>query len=139
MQAGSFGDVAREVVRAEGGGRYRFGGMTLCTHFQPIYCVRAGSARARSAAARRVRGRPRASRARLFQSLDRAARTRLDWVCRALHLRNFAVVDPGNRKLFLNVHPHALVDDADDGAASSSSCASTGSRPSASSSSPRDG
>jgi len=116
MSAGFFGEVAREVVRAEGGGRYRFDGMTLSTHFQPVFSVRHGAPygheallRAESKEGLPLRARP------LFQSLDRAARTRLDWICRALHLRNFAVVDPGNRKLFLNVHPLALVDDLDDG------------------------
>ena len=115
MSAGSFGEVAREVVRAEGGGRYRFGGMTLHTHFQPVFSARSGTAHGHEALLRaELEGH--ALRARsVFHSLDRPARTRLDWVCRALHLRNFAVVDPGNRKLFLNVHPQALVDDFDDG------------------------
>jgi EAL domain-containing protein (putative c-di-GMP-specific phosphodiesterase class I) len=31
----------------------------------------------------------------------------LDWICRALHLRKFATIDRGDRKLFLNVHPEA--------------------------------
>jgi EAL domain-containing protein (putative c-di-GMP-specific phosphodiesterase class I) len=39
----------------------------------------------------------------------------LDWTLRALHLRNFARVDPGDRILFLNVHPEAAVDDAKSG------------------------
>ena len=117
MPAGSFGDVAREVVRAEGGGHFRHGGMTLSTHFQPVFSARTGDAHGHEALLRaEFTGEGLALRARaVFHSLDHPARTRLDWICRALHLRNFAVVDPGNRKLFLNVHPQALVDDADDG------------------------
>jgi EAL domain-containing protein (putative c-di-GMP-specific phosphodiesterase class I) len=111
-----FGEVAREVVRAEGGGRYPYGGMTLSTHFQPIFSARRGVPFGHEALLRAESkdGEPLRARS-LFSSLDRAGRTRLDWICRALHLRNFAVVDPGNRKLFLNVHPVALVDDTDDG------------------------
>ena len=102
----SFGDVAREVVRAEGGGQFQFEGLALSTHFQPIHCAHRGIAVGDEALVR-----PRG----LFDSLDRAALVRLDWTCRALHLRNYAVVDPGDRKLFLNVYPSALVDDADGG------------------------
>jgi EAL domain-containing protein (putative c-di-GMP-specific phosphodiesterase class I) len=36
----------------------------------------------------------------------------LDWICRALHLRKFATVDTGERKLFLNAHPEAALRDA---------------------------
>jgi EAL domain-containing protein (putative c-di-GMP-specific phosphodiesterase class I) len=116
MSAGSFGEIAREVVRAEGGGRYVFGGLSLASHFQPVFSVRTGSAQGFEALLRAESAERRPLRARaLFQSLDRTARTRLDWVCRALHLRNFAVVDPGDRQLSLNVHPLALVDDVDDG------------------------
>jgi EAL domain-containing protein (putative c-di-GMP-specific phosphodiesterase class I) len=106
MQQGSFGDVARQVVRAEGGGQYRIDGLTLSTHFQPIYCAQRGIAVGDEALAR-----PREA----FEALDRDALVRLDWTCRALHLRNYAVVDPGDRRLFLNVYPAALVDDGDGG------------------------
>ncbi len=113
----SFGDVAREIVRAAGGGRFHAEGMTLSTHFQPIYCARRGVAAGAEAL---VRAHSSADDGRLharaiFADRDRPARVRLDWILRALHLRNYAVVDPGDRKLFLNVHPEALVDDADAG------------------------
>jgi EAL domain-containing protein (putative c-di-GMP-specific phosphodiesterase class I) len=49
---------------------------------------------------------------RLFARCADASRVVLDWACRALHLRNYAIVDPGNRTLFLNVHPEAAVSDA---------------------------
>src|SRR5262249_39210416 len=38
-------------------------------------------------------------------------RVLLDWACRVMHLRNYASVDPGDRTLFLNVHPEAAVRD----------------------------
>ena len=112
----SFGDVAREVVRAEGGGRFELEGLTLATVFQPLYSVRRGAAVGDEALlrARGPNGQPVHAR-ELFDSVDRAATVRLDWTCRALHLRNYAVVDPGDRNLFLNVHPAALVDDPNGG------------------------
>ena len=112
----SFGDVAREVVRAEGGGRLEWEGMTLASVFQPLYCVRRGVPVGDEALLRAIGRDAQPVHAReLFDSLDRAARVRLDWTCRALHLRNYAVVDPGDRNLFLNVHPAALVDDPNGG------------------------
>ena len=112
----SFGDVARQVVRAAGGAHFRADGLVLTTHFQPIYSAQTGEAHGYEALLRAESADGHALRARaLFHSLDSEARTRLDWTCRALHLRNFAVVDPGNRKLFLNVHATALLDDAEQG------------------------
>ena len=102
----SFGDAAREVVRAEGGGQVSVEGVSLSTHFQPIYCAHRGIAIGDEALVR-----PRG----VFEGLGRAALVRRDWMCRAIHLRNYAVVDPGDRKLFLNVYPSALVDDTDGG------------------------
>jgi EAL domain-containing protein (putative c-di-GMP-specific phosphodiesterase class I) len=114
----SFGDVAREMVRGASGGHFRFEGLKLTTHFQPIYCVRRAASHGYEALLRAESDDGQGLRARaLFQSLDPAARTRFDWLCRALHLRNFAVVDPGDRRLFLNVLPAAMTDDADDGRA----------------------
>jgi EAL domain-containing protein (putative c-di-GMP-specific phosphodiesterase class I) len=59
----------------------------------------------------------------------------LDWVCRALHLRNLRVFDSGERRLFLNVHPLRLAADPDAAATSPSSRVSTAWLPSGSSSS----
>ena len=113
--AQGFGDVAREVVRAGGGGRFSVDGMSLSSHFQPLYCVRRGTVVGYEALVRAESpDGPLRARA-LFESMDRGAKIRFDWLCRALHLRNFAVIDPGKRKLHLNVHPVALVDDEDDG------------------------
>jgi EAL domain-containing protein (putative c-di-GMP-specific phosphodiesterase class I) len=51
----------------------------------------------------------------LFEATPPERRVLLDWTLRALHLRNFARVDPGDRMLFLNVHPDAAVNDAKGG------------------------
>lgn len=115
-QPSTFGEVAREVVRAEGGGRFAWEGFTLATLFQPIYNVQRGVAIGDEALLRVAARNGQPLRAReLFDSLGRDERVRLDWTCRALHLRNYAVVDGGDRRLFLNVHPAALVEDSDGG------------------------
>lgn len=112
----SFGDIARELVRAEGGGRFRWRGLVLSTLFQPLHSIEKGAAVGDEALVRATGpdGEPLRARA-LFESMEPAERIRLDWFCRALHLRNYAVVDRGERKLFLNVHPAALLEDPDGG------------------------
>jgi EAL domain-containing protein (putative c-di-GMP-specific phosphodiesterase class I) len=88
--------------------------MTLSTHFQPIYAVQEAECvgfealiRAQDAAGDLVRP------AKLFDEVFREGDgVLLDWICRALHLRRFATVDPGDRKLFINVHPEAALRDA---------------------------
>ena len=114
----TFGSVAREVVRAEAGGRVDWRGLELATHFQPLYCVESGNVagdealvRATDADGRTLRG------AELFAAAGIEGKVRLDWICRALHMRNYAVVDPGDRRLFLNVDPLAVVEDEDGGRA----------------------
>jgi len=112
----SFGDVAREVVRAGAGGRLAFEGVTLASVFQPIYSVERGAATGDEALVRALarNGEPMHAR-ELFQSMGRPSRVRLDWTCRALHLRSYASLDNGERHLYLNVHPAALADDPDGG------------------------
>jgi EAL domain-containing protein (putative c-di-GMP-specific phosphodiesterase class I) len=109
----SWARLAEEIVRAGKEEGVEWEGMRLATHFQPIYCVRRerchgfeGLARATDAA--RVPLAP----ADLFEATPPQRRVLLDWTLRALHLRNFARVDPGDRILFLNVHPEAAVNDA---------------------------
>jgi len=105
---------AEGLVRAAGGGeRLDWNGVELASHFQPIYCVRQAGCHGYEALVRAADANggtivPES----LFSSLLGVQRARLDWACRALHLRNYAVVDPGDRTLFLNVHPEAAVHDA---------------------------
>src|SRR5258706_7147957 len=109
----SLAHAAEELVRAGGGRLLRWGGASLTTHFQPIYCVRRGSCLGFEALARANDADGRAIRPEDFFSRTAAAdRSLLDWACRALHLRNYATVDPGDRTLFINIHPEAAVRDA---------------------------
>jgi EAL domain-containing protein (putative c-di-GMP-specific phosphodiesterase class I) len=112
----SFSEVARHVVGAEDGGRVQWNDLSLGTFFQSIHAVERGEAVGSEALVRIIdaAGRPLPARPH-FEALDPAERIRFDWTARALHLRNYAVVDPGDRKLFLNVHPVALVGDPDGG------------------------
>ena len=110
----SLSRIAEDLVRAAKGSSLQWQGMTLATHFQPIYSVREAGCigfealiRANDAAGVPVR--PDRLFAQSFQDGDGIL---LDWICRALHLRKFATVDPGNRKLFINVHPEAAVKEA---------------------------
>ena len=112
----SFGEVAREVVRAEGGGRFQWCGFSLSSAFQPLYSIERGAAIGDEAMVRMLAANGQPARARdLFSAVDTDDLVRLDWTCRALHLRNYAVFDSGDRRLFLNVHPAALAADPDGG------------------------
>jgi len=105
--------AAEELVRAGGGAFIDWNGARVTTHFQPIYSVRTrmclgfeALARARDAHGDEVAAES------LFDRVPEGSRGLLDWACRALHLRNYATVDPGDRMLFINVHPEAAVRDA---------------------------
>ena len=110
----SLSRIAEDLVRAGRGESLRWQGVTLATHFQPIYSVRKASCigfealvRANDAAGGPLRPE------RLFGTAHADGDgILLDWICRAMHLRKFATVDPGDRKLFLNVHPEAALRDA---------------------------
>jgi len=108
----SLARAAEALVRAGGGPGLSWEGSTLTSHFQPIYCVRRQSclgfealARARDAAGNAIAADD------FFARNHNGRRGLLDWACRALHLRNYAMVDPGDRTLFINVHPEAAVRD----------------------------
>ena len=109
----SLAHAAEGLVRAGGGASLEWRGASLATHFQPIYCVRRESCLGFEALVR-------ASDEHgavvcpedLFASTAEGDRSLLDWACRALHLRNYATVDPGDRTLFINIHPEAAVRDA---------------------------
>ena len=110
----SLSRIAEGLVRAARGDALQWQGLSLATHFQPIYSVhKAGcvgfEALVRAHDADGVPVRADKLFARAFADGDGNL---LDWVCRALHLRRFATVDPGDRTLYLNVHPEAVVKDA---------------------------
>ena len=109
----SLAHAAEELIRAGGGRVLRWGVTTLTTHFQPIYCVRRASCLGFEALARAHD----ANGVAIFpeEFFARTApddRLLLDWACRAMHLRSYASVDPGDRILFVNIHPEAAVRDS---------------------------
>jgi len=111
---GTLARHAEDVVRQGRDGSAAWQGHRLATHFQPIFSVRRGACSGYEALLRAEDGRNGAAipPTRIFEQASGAERVRLDWVCRALHLRNFATVDRGDRTLFLNVFPEAALHDA---------------------------
>ncbi|HUQ28173.1 MAG TPA: EAL domain-containing protein [Usitatibacter sp.] len=109
----SLARAAEDLVRATEGPALAWEGATVTTNFQPIYCVRRQSCLGFEALVRAedIDGNPIASE-QFFDRHHHGSRTLLDWACRALHLRTYATVDPGDRTLFINVHPEAAVRDA---------------------------
>lgn len=109
----SLSRTAEDLVRAGNGEAVRWQGLLLRSYLQPIYSVRKASCIGFEALVRAsdengpVRPEKLFERARLDGDI-----VLLDWICRALHLRKFATVDRGDRKLFLNAHPEAAVRDA---------------------------
>jgi EAL domain-containing protein (putative c-di-GMP-specific phosphodiesterase class I) len=106
----SLAHAAEELIRSSGDARMRWQGMGVGTLFQPIYCLKRRFSLGFEAFAAVGEGEPGA--ASLFAGTDEDERALLDWSCRALHLRNYATVDPGDRMLFLNVHPDSVLRDA---------------------------
>ena len=111
---GSLARHAEDVVRQGRDGTASWEGQRLATHFQPIFSVRRGACYGYEALLRAEDEHLGTSvpPQELFGRVSPGSRVRLDWVCRALHLRNFATVDRGERTLFLNVFPDAALSDA---------------------------
>jgi EAL domain-containing protein (putative c-di-GMP-specific phosphodiesterase class I) len=111
--ARSFAHAAEDLVRATGGPALAWEGVTATTVFQPIFCVRRQSCLGFEALVRAQGPDGDCVASEEFFARDHAGgRTLLDWACRALHLRSYASVDPGDRTLFINVHPEAALRDA---------------------------
>ena len=110
----SFCRVAEGLVRAGSGEALRWEGFELSTHFQPVYSVRREACLGYEALirARSAEGRAVPPGVLFAEAFANGRGVQLDWICRALHLRNFARVDPGDRKLYINVHPEAAVQDS---------------------------
>jgi EAL domain-containing protein (putative c-di-GMP-specific phosphodiesterase class I) len=111
--ARSYALAAEEMVRAGGGSSFQWDGARITTHFQPIYSVRTRMCLGFEALARASdRSGYEMAADDFFAGVSETSRGLLDWTCRALHLRNYATVDPGDRMLFINVHPEAAARDA---------------------------
>lgn len=106
--------IAENLVRSGKGDTLQWQEFTLSTHFQPVFSVRDAACVGFEALLRPLDrdGAP-LRPDRLFDEAFAAGDGfLLDWICRALHFRKFATVDPGDRRIFLNVHPEAAVKDA---------------------------
>lgn len=105
--------VAEDLLRAGSATSLQWDGLTITTHFQPILRIRPVECAGYEALLRAVDadGEPADPQAIFRDALAAGRLIELDRTCRALHLRNFATVDPGEGKLFLNVHPEAAVED----------------------------
>ena len=103
--------VAENLVRAGAGEALHWHDVTLATHFQPIFQVDRATCAGYEALVRATTssGRPMRPEALFAEAVSAGDSVMLDWLCRALHLRSFATVDPGDRSLFINVHPEAAV------------------------------
>jgi EAL domain-containing protein (putative c-di-GMP-specific phosphodiesterase class I) len=114
LECGALARHAEDVVRQGREGAASWDGHRLATHFQPIFSVRRGACSGYEALLRvhDLQKDVAVPPTRLFERAEAALRVRLDWICRALHLRNFATVDRGDRTLFLNVFPEAALHDA---------------------------
>jgi EAL domain-containing protein (putative c-di-GMP-specific phosphodiesterase class I) len=108
--------VAEDLLRAGAATSLQWDGLTLTTHFQPVFRIRPVECAGYEALLRAVdaNGEPADPQA-IFRRATAAGRViELDRTCRALHLRTFATVDPGGSKLFLNIHPDPAVEDLAD-------------------------
>lgn len=109
----SLSRIAEELVRAGSGESVRWQGLELRSYLQPIYSVKLGACIGFEALLRANEGETSIRPEKLF---DRARAdgdlALLDWICRALHLRKFATIDRGDRRLFLNIHPEVAVRDS---------------------------
>lgn len=111
--AESLSRMAEQMVRAGARGSLQWEDFTLSTHFQPVFCVERAGCIGYEALVRAVGGGRGLDCDRLFGDVAADRGLLLDWVCRALHLRNFATVDAGDRILFVNVNPRAAVAEAE--------------------------
>lgn len=105
--------VAEDRLRSGSATSLKWDGLTITTHFQPILRIDPVECAGYEALVRAVDASGAAVEppALFRQALAAARLVELDRTCRALHLRNFATVDPGEGRLFLNVHPDAAVED----------------------------
>lgn len=108
----SFAHAAEDLLRAGGGPELAWEGATVTTQFQPLYCVRRATCTGFEALVRAHDAAGQVIDSEDFFRRPAGDRVMLDWACRALHLRTFATVDPGDRSLFINVHPEAALRDA---------------------------
>lgn len=109
----SFRSITRDLPAGEGWATCSRASYELSSHFQPIFEIASrqavayeGLLTARSASGQSVNPETVFERAHH----ERQA-MELDWLCRGLHLRNFANVEHNGQWLFLNAYPEAAIED----------------------------
>jgi EAL domain-containing protein (putative c-di-GMP-specific phosphodiesterase class I) len=110
----SWSRVVDDILRTGSSASFPWDGCKLTTHFQPVHGVRRPHTAGYEALLRAhdAAGNPVAPEVLLREAARSGRLLLLDRACRALHLHNFARVDPGHGRLFLNVTPDAAVADA---------------------------
>ena len=111
--AQSWSHVAEDLLRSGSAASLQWEGASLTTQFQPIHAARRGERAGYEAQLRAqdASGAPIRTSTLVEQAANDGVLVQMDRAVRALHLRNFATVDPGDGKLFLDVHPNAAVAD----------------------------
>ena len=105
--------MAEDLLRSGSATSLQWEDVTLTTQFQPILAARRGERVGHEAVLRAqdASGTPIKPAKLLEDAASRGRLVQLDRAVRALHLRSFAAVDEGDGKLFLGVHPDALITD----------------------------
>ena len=101
------------IPRGKGWATYPFNTLTLGSHFQPIFSVAAQSCIGYEGLLRadNLMGQAMKAETVFALSADRQEELFLDWLCRALHLRNFNNLSAPGDMLFLNAYPQAAIED----------------------------
>jgi EAL domain-containing protein (putative c-di-GMP-specific phosphodiesterase class I) len=109
----SWSRVAEDLLRSGSAASLQWEGISLTTQFQPIHSARRGERAGYEALARAhdASGAPASIDGLIERAEASGLVVHLDRTLRALHLRNFATVDPGDGKLFIRVHPQAAIAD----------------------------
>lgn len=105
--------MAEDLLRSGSAASLQWQGVALTTQFQPIHAARRGERAGYEALLRAqdASGAPVRTDSLIEEAANDGLLVQLDRAVRALHLRNFATVDPGEGRLFLDVHPDAAVAD----------------------------
>lgn len=101
------------IPKGRGWATYPFNTLTLGSHFQPVFSV----AEQRCVAyegllcAKNLMGQAMKAETVFAVSANQQEELFLDWLCRALHLRNFNNLSVAGDLVFLNAYPEAAIED----------------------------
>ena len=101
------------IPKGRGWATYPFNTLTLGSHFQPIFSVSEQRCVAYEGllCARNLLGQAMKSETVFAVSASQQEELFLDWLCRALHLRNFRNLAMEGDQVFLNAYPEAAIED----------------------------